>query len=322
MDETYFSRVEVHNFGCLKDVTFNLTPLHAIIGPNDSGKSTFLRLMDLIARDREVLSETTKQLVRPDGTTCVQAHRGSADSGLQALYPDGPREPMPWNPSPTPRMLRLDPDEMRKPGSLLAHDAQLWFGNERGSGLASLYDAIFSRDPDQFFELQTEVRRYFPHVRSISLRNVNNGTKELGVTLVDGKAIGAANLSEGMLYFLAFAALKRLPGEQIFLIEEPENGLHPARIAVVMDLLRDLSKTSQVILATHSPLVVNCLSGDEITVVTRDKVTGTRAQLLSSMPRFKEADKVFLPGEYWVNYCDGDQEAPLREDAAAEPEAP
>lgn len=31
------------NYGCLKDVTIGLTPLHAFVGPNDSGKSTILR---------------------------------------------------------------------------------------------------------------------------------------------------------------------------------------------------------------------------------------------------------------------------------------
>lgn len=321
MDETYFSRVDVHNFGCLKDVTFNLTPLHAIIGPNDSGKSTFLRLMDVIARYGEPLSGPVTHLLGPKETTWFGAERGSLRVAGQLLDPKVPRRPLPWESSPTPRMLRLDPDELRKPGNLLPEDAPLWFGNDRGYGLASLYDAIFSRDPEQFFAVQVAFRTYFPNVKSLSLRNVNSSVKELGVTLLDGTPIAATNLSEGMLYFLAFAALKQLPGEQLFLIEEPENGLHPARIAVVMDLLRDLSKTSQVILATHSPLVVNCLKGEEITVVTRDKVTGTRAQLLSSMPRFDVADKVFLPGEYWVNYCDGDQETALREEAAA-PEAP
>jgi predicted ATPase len=102
-------------------------------------------------------------------------------------------------------------------------------------------------------------------------------------------------------------------------VEEPENGLHPSRISVVMKFLRELSETSQVILATHSPLVVNELRGEEITVVTRDPVSGTRAQLLSTMPRYEAATKVYLPGEYWVSYCDGNQEAPLREEAPREP---
>ena len=323
MDEPFFSRVHVQNFGCLKDVTFKLTPLHAVIGPNDSGKSTFLRLMEMICQPGRAIHPVTNQLLPVEHYTRIRCERyGVWQNNFPVKRHGGFNWENSFATSPVPRILRLDPDEMRKPWQLLTVDEPLWFFSERGHGLSSLYDAIFSRDPEWFFDVQAAVRTHFPHVKSISLRNVSHSQKEIGVTLVDGTSVGAANLSEGMLYYLAFAALKKLPGEQLFLIEEPENGLHPARIAVVMDLLRDLSKTSQVILATHSPLVVNCLKGEEITVVTRDKVSGTRAQLLSSMPRFEEADKVFLPGEYWVNYCDGDQEAPLREDAAADPEAP
>lgn len=35
--------LKVQNFGCIKDLEMKLTPLHAVIGPNDSGKSTLLR---------------------------------------------------------------------------------------------------------------------------------------------------------------------------------------------------------------------------------------------------------------------------------------
>ncbi|MEO5729350.1 MAG: AAA family ATPase, partial [Byssovorax sp.] len=41
----FIERLTVKNFGCVKDVSVELTPLHAFIGPNDSGKSTLLRAM-------------------------------------------------------------------------------------------------------------------------------------------------------------------------------------------------------------------------------------------------------------------------------------
>lgn len=37
------TRFTAENYGCLKQVEVALTPLHAFIGPNDSGKSTLLR---------------------------------------------------------------------------------------------------------------------------------------------------------------------------------------------------------------------------------------------------------------------------------------
>ncbi len=41
----FIRRLTVKNYGCVKDVSVELTPLHAFIGPNDSGKSTLLRAM-------------------------------------------------------------------------------------------------------------------------------------------------------------------------------------------------------------------------------------------------------------------------------------
>jgi hypothetical protein len=41
----YIERIRVRDFRCIKEVDFPLTPLHALIGPNDSGKSTLLEAL-------------------------------------------------------------------------------------------------------------------------------------------------------------------------------------------------------------------------------------------------------------------------------------
>jgi hypothetical protein len=41
----YIERIRVRNFRCIREVDFALTPLHALIGPNDSGKSTLLQAL-------------------------------------------------------------------------------------------------------------------------------------------------------------------------------------------------------------------------------------------------------------------------------------
>ncbi|NJN00385.1 MAG: ATP-binding protein, partial [Aquincola sp.] len=70
-------------------------------------------------------------------------------------------------------------------------------------------------------------------------------------------------MSEGMLYWLAFAIVEHLSAPQVLLIEEPENGLHPSRIREVVRILRKISESTQVILATHSPLVINELQPED-----------------------------------------------------------
>ncbi|HEY3253594.1 MAG TPA: ATP-binding protein, partial [Polyangiaceae bacterium] len=142
-----------------------------------------------------------------------------------------------------------------------------------------------NRDPDAFSQIRSETEQLFPN-QKIRLQNTDNAHKVLAAELVDGTVVEARAMSEGLLYYLAFSALRYIDGSRIFLIEEPENGLHPARIADVMRVLRDVSKTSQVIIATHSPLVINELTSDEVTVLTRDSA-GTHAERIKDTPNFE-----------------------------------
>ena len=208
-------------------------------------------------------------------------------------------------------MVRFDPNALRQPTRQLLANEPIQFLDETGLGLASVYQAINSRDVDTFVAIRDQVRKYFPTIQNILVPSVEGNAVVLQVRLTDNTLVPAEALSEGLLYFLAFAALRHLSESRLFLVEEPENGLHPARIGEVMDTLREISKTSQVIIATHSPLVVNELEGDEVSVVTRDPKLGTRSILLKDVPDFADASKVYRPGEFWVSYCDGIQEAPL-----------
>lgn len=104
----------------------------------------------------------------------------------------------------------------------------------------------------------------------------------------------------------------------MFLIEEPETGLHPARIAEVVRVLRDISQRSQVVLATHSPLVVNELEGAEVSVVTRTVERGTETVLLRDTPNYAKRREVYANGELWLACCDGQAEEALLKSGAAE----
>ncbi len=209
------------------------------------------------------------------------------------------------------RLLRLDPDALRQASSLIPDSDRVRLQSERGGGLPGVYDAILNRGDESFRRVVDEVRGLFPTVRNVRLRVVSESAKALEVELNSGERVPAQFISEGLLYYLAFAAIRYLEPVSILLVEEPENGLHPARIEEVMRTLREISKTTQVLIATHSPLVVNELSGDEVSVVTRDPDRGTQVRRLSSTPNFEERSKVYATGELWLSYANGSDEGPL-----------
>ena len=208
-------------------------------------------------------------------------------------------------------MLRLDPDELRRDVHLLPMGATLWFENEKGLGLAGLYDALLGRDRAGFTAIETRFRSLFPTAAGLRLDNRSNTTKAIGLTLTDGKAISAEAMSEGMLYWLAFAIIEHLAPQSILLIEEPENGLHPSRIAEVMRVLRDVSQRTQIIMATHSPLVINELQPNEVTIVTRTPEHGTRCTPMTETRHFKTRSEIYALGELWLSFADGIDESDL-----------
>jgi predicted ATPase len=210
------------------------------------------------------------------------------------------------------RLLRLEPDELRAPTELITEGRAVDFLNERGRGLPAIFDVLVNRDVESFVAILQRIRGLFPSVQKLGLSNPGGATKAMEVWLAGGRRVTAEFMSEGLLYYLAFAALPYLSPTSAILIEEPENGLHPARIAEVMRVLREVSKTTQVLIATHSPLVINEMQPEEVTVVTRPSIEeGTRVTLIKDTPNFEQRSKVYALGELWLSYADGNLEAPL-----------
>lgn len=323
-------RIRIQGFGCIIEaLELELGPLQAFIGPNDSGKSTILRAVRAVVdvgvlRQDAAAPARVKESLRAEGWIECQVGETSFRLMKHSLRDDWQRR---WPGSRNDNeslqavraavrggtaLIRLDPDALRDPSLLIPEGQELGFFSDRGAGLAGLFDALMNRSDRPVDAITARVRERFPTVKHIGLRNASTTHKELQLELVDGTKVPASMASEGLLYYLAFATLPYLHGGAgILLIEEPENGLHPARIRDVVATLREISKTTQVLIATHSPILVNELQPHEIFVTTRDAQTGTRVTRLDRTPNFADRSRVYNPGELWVAYADGDTEAAL-----------
>ena len=100
--------------------------------------------------------------------------------------------------------------------------------------------------------------------------NVARDTLELYARIGTSPELPARSLSDGTLRFLALSAMKG--SEDYFgmlCMEEPENGIHPSKIADMHQLLLEIGKPTnnslrQVIVNTHSPYFVQETSDDDI----------------------------------------------------------
>lgn len=186
-----------------------------------------------------------------------------------------------------------------------------------GDNLAAVLDAILAGpDRDAAIGLERDLAKAIPTLHGLALRPVkgdvqSRGKKEIEFTLAGPERprirIPATLASDGALLTTAFLALAHGDTPGIVLIEEPENGMHPARLRETVELLRHMAngqvgnRVRQVVMTTHSPLVLNYVEPHEIRIVTRDLDAdgATRVHALSSLQGISEYLHEFAPGELW-----------------------
>ncbi|MFZ1599482.1 MAG: AAA family ATPase, partial [Anaerolineae bacterium] len=90
-----------------------------------------------------------------------------------------------------------------------------------------------------------------------------------------GREVPATRLSDGTLRFLGLLTILLHPAPPpLIAIEEPELGLHPDVIPHIARLLMRASQRTQLVVTTHSRMLVDALSGDPSSVIVCEKADG------------------------------------------------
>ncbi|WP_375419312.1 AAA family ATPase [uncultured Hymenobacter sp.] len=207
----------------------------------------------------------------------------SVNAGEAATAALAKREMQSW------QLLQLEPTALRNPDPI---DAPAVLSANGLHLPATLYrlrrtrgEGVYARIGSRLAELNEDVR----HVQVE--RDDKRDLLVVEVTDRSGTQHPARALSDGTLRFLALTVIEE--DDQVggvLCLEEPENGIHPARIAAMLDLLRDIVtdteekveegvKLRQVIINTHSPAVVNSLPADTLVIAIRVKDTDSQGQL-------------------------------------------
>ena len=109
-------------------------------------------------------------------------------------------------------------------------------------------------------------------------------------------------ISDGTLRFIALTTLLLQPAKSmpsLIVIDEPELGLHPAAISILAGMIKKASETSQVVLATQSPELLDQFSADKVVVVERDEARRTSVFRKLSCKELKEWEAEYTTSELW-----------------------
>jgi predicted ATPase len=115
------------------------------------------------------------------------------------------------------------------------------------------------------------VRTALPDIKDVvTVERPEDRHSYLVIHYANGAAVPSWLASDGTLRLLALTIPAYLPGiDGTFLIEEPENGVHPRALETVLQSLSSIYG-GQVLIATHSPVALNLLEPAQILCFAKD----------------------------------------------------
>ena len=156
------------------------------------------------------------------------------------------------------RFLELSPERMREPsvpGATVMGDS--------GQNLPSVLDSICAD-----FRLKTPLISWLQELTPMDVSDFEfprdpSGRVHLRIVEQDGRSMSAYSASDGTLRFLAMLAALLSPNPAgVYFFEEIDNGIHPNRLWLLLDLIekQTAKNGTQVITTTHSPDVLNLIN--------------------------------------------------------------
>ncbi len=198
------------------------------------------------------------------------------------------------------RQLFLDSEAMRRPsppthrGSRPADD---------GSNLPWVIRELREGSVDRYRDWMRHVQTAFADLVDINV-TVRPEDRHAYLTMRyrTGLEVPSWTASDGTLRFLALTILAYLPGErEIYLIEEPENGVHPLALEGVQDSLWSVYD-AQVLVTTHSPALLSLVEPSEVLCFDKDAdgatdiVPGDRHPILDRWEGSLDQNVLFAKG--------------------------
>ncbi len=134
-----------------------------------------------------------------------------------------------------------------------------------GSNLPWVIADLEKKSPERLAQWIAHLQTAFPDIEGITtIERPEDRHRYLMVRYSGGVEIPSWMVSDGTLRMLALTLPAYLPDLQgVYLIEEPENGIHPRAIETMYQSLSSVYG-AQVLLATHSPVILNMVDPEQV----------------------------------------------------------
>jgi predicted ATPase len=278
--------------------------INILIGPNNSGKSTILYSIFFLQRPN-ILNTRDTTLGTNDGE--IHLYFQGRHRDIIALNPsyeyfhltlnnltrgiklkEGQIYGMPQIPEIEPNNLIYPYLSKRKTAGFIEQINEQNVNSVTGT-FSNLYNKI-----DRLInpEFESGNRQYIRACNDIlgfqvSTQATPNG-KQAIYLIKEFESIPLSSMGEGVTNILGLVTDLCIANNNIFLIEEPENDIHPKALKTLLDLIEEKSVNNQFFISTHSNIVMKHLGGmgnSKLFYVSNEKSDPERPKLFLSQMR-------------------------------------
>lgn len=196
------------------------------------------------------------------------------------------------------QFLQLDSRKLRQAsrsngddGARLADD---------GSNLPRVLEKLKS-DPNRWEQWIEHVRLALPELEDIRIVHREDDRHDYLMVKRAGVEVPSWGVSEGTLRLFALTVIAHLRSFPIaYLLEEPENGIHPMAIEFAYQALSAVYG-AQVFIASHSPTLLRCVESDQVLCFGHKSEQGTVIVRGDEHPRLRDWQRSVDDTVFWAS---------------------
>ncbi len=169
-----------------------------------------------------------------------------------------------------------------------------------GQNLMTILNNTKNNHPLHYDKIEEAIRKINPHFKDINFAFLGS---KLYLVLREkflSRSVSIEHISDGTLRYLLLLSVLFNPEQGCLVcIDEPETSLHPDMINTIGEAMKQASNSTQLIIATHSPLLLNSFDIDDILIFEKNHDNETKV-VVKSPDEFDEWSEDYLAGQAWL----------------------
>ncbi|WP_254567157.1 AAA family ATPase [Oscillatoria sp. HE19RPO] len=166
-----------------------------------------------------------------------------------------------------------------------------------GQNLMTIINKIKNNNSLYYEKIEEAIQKINPFFKDINFDFIGS---KLYLVIREknlSRSVSIEQISDGTLRYLLLLSILFNPERgNLVCLEEPETNLHPDMINTVAEALKQASKETQIILTTHSPLLLNLFELEDVLVFEKNE--GNETVVNYNFP--DEIGEDFLVGQAWL----------------------